>query len=416
MKEKERDILDDLFRSKLQDFEVDTMPDDWEAISSRLPGKTPIPFRQKLNYWAAAAVISLLVITGGVYTLSEKEGTPIAETIRKKTEAVELRLVEKNVVPVAPTGTVQPAVVASVVPVKRDVVKRNNRVEKNRENTENAAISLLSDDSGTNVAVKAEVDPETETEAEVVPEPARRASRSRTLIADAEPANKKAAKTNTRKWGFGMGGGSITAGTDNSINTYAFRNTMSTDQELLIMNAVNFQQNNIPKTDIKHKTPISVGFSVSRFLNDRFSVQTGLNYTFLSSEWKTSGNPHKETRQKLHFVGIPLSLSYKIAEWERIQFYAAAGGMTEVNVAGNLKIKKIKDDEVFDKESERIRMKEWMWSVNARVGASYPLLRFLSLYAEVGAGYYFDNGSEIETIRSDKPFNVNLQAGFRLGF
>ena len=39
--EKERDTFDDLFRSKLQDFEVDTMPGDWEAIADRLPVKAP---------------------------------------------------------------------------------------------------------------------------------------------------------------------------------------------------------------------------------------------------------------------------------------------------------------------------------------------------------------------------------------
>ena len=64
--EKERDTIDDLFRSKLQDFEVDTMPGDWEAIADRLPGKAPVPFRRTLRYWAAAAVISLLMITSSV--------------------------------------------------------------------------------------------------------------------------------------------------------------------------------------------------------------------------------------------------------------------------------------------------------------------------------------------------------------
>ena len=44
MEEKERDALDDLFRSKLQDFEVDTMPDDWDAIASRLPGKVSVNY------------------------------------------------------------------------------------------------------------------------------------------------------------------------------------------------------------------------------------------------------------------------------------------------------------------------------------------------------------------------------------
>ena len=65
---------------------------------------------------------------------------------------------------------------------------------------------------------------------------------------------------------------------------------------------------------------------------------------------------------------------------------------------------------------EKIRMKEWLWSVNAGVGVSYPIIRFVSAFAEIGASYYFDNGSKIETIHSEKPFNVNLQIGFRLGF
>lgn len=46
MKDKERDIFDDLFRSKLQDFEVDTMPGDWEAIADRLPVKKSVSFRR----------------------------------------------------------------------------------------------------------------------------------------------------------------------------------------------------------------------------------------------------------------------------------------------------------------------------------------------------------------------------------
>ena len=39
-----------------------------------------------------------------------------------------------------------------------------------------------------------------------------------------------------------------------------------------------------------------------------------------------------------------------------------------------------------------------------------------SAFGEVGASYYFDNGSDIETIHSEKPFNVSLQFGFRFGF
>ena len=47
MKDKERDIFDDLCRSKLQDFEADTMPGDWEAIADRLTVKKSVPFRRQ---------------------------------------------------------------------------------------------------------------------------------------------------------------------------------------------------------------------------------------------------------------------------------------------------------------------------------------------------------------------------------
>ena len=90
--------------------------------------------------------------------------------------------------------------------------------------------------------------------------------------------------------------------------------------------------------------------------------------------------------------------------------------MTEVNVAGKRKMKLFSDDVEILAQSERVRMKEWLWSVNARMGVSYPIIRFVSAFGEVGASYYFDNGSDIETIHSEKPFNVSLQFGFRFGF
>lgn len=79
-------------------------------------------------------------------------------------------------------------------------------------------------------------------------------------------------------------------------------------------------------------------------------------------------------------------------------------------------MKLFSDDVEILAQSERVRMKEWLWSVNARMGVSYPIIRFVSAFGEVGASYYFDNGSDIETIHSEKPFNVSLQFGFRFGF
>lgn len=402
--EKERDTFDDMFRSKLQDFEVDTMSGDWEAIADRLPVKAPIPFRRTLRYWAAAAVISLLMITGSVYMFkSEKEVAPIAEAPVTPIEPI------KEKVTASPVAVVQqPAKVQSTYKAAVKVADTEPAIISSDDDLEEQAEVIIHPDEEPVVVEKEEV-------AQDHPEVGSATTRS--LIADATPVGKKEKEASPRKWGFGMGGGSVTAGTNNSLNTYALKNTMMTDQELLFLNSANFENNTYPKTNIHHKTPISVGFSVSRYLNNRFALLMGLNYTFLSSTWDVDAPVYyNKTAQKLHFIGLPVSLSYKIAEWNRFQVYAAAGAMTEVNVSGKLITEKYSGKEVYGKESEHIRMKEWMWSVNARAGVSYPLLRFVSLYAEAGVDYYFDNGSSIETVRSEKPFNVSLQAGFRLGF
>lgn len=398
---KERDTFDDLFRSKLQDFEVDTMPGDWEAIADRLPVKAPVPFRRTLRYWAAAAVVSLLMITSGVYLFkSEKEATPLAEKIEQETKKIETQITA------SPVAAVQQPVMQATYKATVKVAENEPAVISSDDDMEeNAEVITLPD----NTAVV-----ETEEVAQDYPEVGS-ADDTRSLIADAAPVGKKEKEVSPRRWGFGMGGGSVTAGTSNSLNTYALKNTSLTDQELLFLNSANFE-NSARKTNVKHKTPVSLGMSVSYSLNNRFALVTGLNYSLLSSSWETSDAYHNKTSQKLHFIGIPLSLTYRIAEWKRFQVYAAAGVMTEVNVAGKLVTKKFMHNELYEKEADHIRMKEWFWSVNARAGVSYPLLRFVSLYAEVGADYYFDNGSSIETVRSEKPFNVNLQAGFRFGF
>ena len=55
-------------------------------------------------------------------------------------------------------------------------------------------------------------------------------------------------------------------------------------------------------------------------------------------------------------------------------------------------------------------------SLNAAAGLQFNILPNLGVYAEPGVGYYFNNGSKVETIYKEKPFNFNLKAGLRLSF
>ena len=396
---KDRDELDDLFRSKLYDYEADTFPEDWEAIEKRLPCPSVSMPRRTWYYGAVAAVAALLVAISGIYFNKEE--------IKTEQLAEQTRLITQPIPAISETNPESGQKILAQATPKFQAVKADWWTLTEEEEPELQEAEMASE-------------PE---------EPLKEADHPRTTVLNAQPnrqsrtlsteqssQNKELpeAKKPKRKWSFGMGAGSISAGNSNSIGSYALRSSsLMPNETLALMNAVNMFQ--APETEIHHKMPFSIGVSASRQFTDRWSLQLGLSYALLSSDWKTNTDYWGECKQRLHFLGIPVSVSYKIAEWKRFQFYASAGGKAELNVAGKLRTELYSQEEAIGSYSEKQRVKEPYFSINGRVGVSYPLVRFLSAYAEVGADYYFDNGSDIETYYTEKPFRFGLQVGFRFG-
>jgi len=423
MKKSDRDIIDDLFQSKLQGMEADVSPQDWEMIADRLPGARSVPLYRKAPFWAAAAVC-LLMVMSGIYFFDDKQiSDPIAQEVQRQTEEVKERMIgEGTPATIRPQDsyTSQETVATSVmayVPTGKKQINKESLLVEQRE-VEEIEQPLRATDDDRMVSAAAEDDePEQIEAAEETSEIAPRTTQTEKVV---EKTKKQ------RKWGFGMGAGGVSVGSNNVMPNYLVTTMGLRSEDLMYMNA-SVMGKSIPKTNVHHNKPLSFGIGVSRYLNDRFSLQSGLTYTYLSSDWQTSDEYRVKTEQKLHFIGIPLGVSYRIAEWNRFNLYAYAGFQADLNVAGKQKGKLERDaiasNVVIDSELRSVREKKLLFSANAKVGVSYPIIRFLSAYAEVGAGYYFDNGSalfdkmsDMPTIYSEKPFNFTLQAGFRLGF
>lgn len=165
----------------------------------------------------------------------------------------------------------------------------------------------------------------------------------------------------------------------------------------------------IPTSDLyeetKHHQPISVGMKVGFHLLPKLKLSTGLVYTKVSSDF-ISGvyDTRTVSTQDLHYIGIPLNLSYSVWEYKGLHTYVTAGGEGAVNIKNHTET----DGEV--KESKRDKMQ---WSTNASVGIQYDFIPQLGVYVEPGMKYYFDNGSQIENIFKDKKLNFNIQFGLR---
>lgn len=419
MKEKDRDSIDDLFRSKLQDFESADLPDDlWNKIEERLdkPRYVLSP-AARWRRWGAVAAVALLLLSATFYFVRNESVDPVlVQEIDRKTEAVKELLKETEKATPAAAQPVVPILAEPVAPAIAQVVERKAPAsDRNRR--------AMAQEAADQPKVPETLTPETKTAPQDVPAETRQAritepqTEKATVLYSAQSEPVKT-KTKVKRWSFGMGAGSVTAGTSDAVNLYAFRNTTMESPQLGFLNsAMTEYSDELPKTDIKHRQPISIGLSASYLLAPRWYLMAGVSYSYLSSSWRTNGTYNAKTEQRLHFVGVPISLAYQIAEWNRFIWYASVGFKPEINVAGTIKETKYANDQVLG-EPEKInqRMKDWYWSVNAGTGISYPLWRFLNAFAEVGVSYYFDNGSKIQTIHSEKPFNVNLSFGLRLGF
>lgn len=148
------------------------------------------------------------------------------------------------------------------------------------------------------------------------------------------------------------------------------------------------------------------GFSVRRQLTQRFAIETGINYTQLSSD-VTLGHPNDtkidELSQKSHYIGIPLSLNIMLIERNSWQLYASTGGSAERCIAAYL------DDVSFS-------INAWQWSINGALGGQYSLSKHLGVFFEPTINYYFDDHTNIPSIRKERPCNFNLRLGLRLSY
>ena len=155
-----------------------------------------------------------------------------------------------------------------------------------------------------------------------------------------------------------------------------------------------------------HDQPISFGLSLSYPLTSRLSLSTGVVYTKLNSDFVTimpTSQIHR--RQSLHYIGIPLTLHFRLWQWRGLSAYLSAGAQADWN---------IKATSNTDGVDQTITKDRIQWSAGGSLGLQYNPLPQLGIYAEPGIRHYFDNGSTVSNFFKDKPTSFNLQIGLRV--
>lgn len=172
--------------------------------------------------------------------------------------------------------------------------------------------------------------------------------------------------------------------------------------------------------EYSHKIPVKVGLTVRYNITGRLGVETGLTYSVLSSSVKTgnseTGNNWSSGSQTLHYLGIPLNLSFDILNSRYVNIYVTGGGMMEKSISGNIKTDEYVDGKFARTLTAKISPKGLQWSVNAAAGVQANILPQLGVFVEPGVSHHFKNGSRVRSIYTDKPTDFSLGFGLRYSF
>ncbi len=147
----------------------------------------------------------------------------------------------------------------------------------------------------------------------------------------------------------------------------------------------------LPDKSLHNKLPYNIGVSIERKLNKFLGIEAGVQYSNIPAVDK-----------RAHYVGIPVKVNATFVQTPKVDLYASVGGVADKCVAGA-------PNNSFKHEPIQL-------AVTAGVGANYKMNDRLALFVEPGLSHHFKTNSKMETVRSSRSTNFNVQCGLRMSF
>lgn len=164
----------------------------------------------------------------------------------------------------------------------------------------------------------------------------------------------------------------------------------------------------------EHELPITFQILLSRQFSKRLSVETGLSYTQLNSTC-TSGSPQAfiQEQQRLRYLGIPLRLGWQWYSKAHLSLYSSAGIMLEWPIHSRVNtLHQANGINTFQKKTTL--SVPLQWSSTFGLGLQYDFTPHLGFYIEPSLQYFFDDGSDIQSYRTEHPLQITLPLGIRV--
>lgn len=163
----------------------------------------------------------------------------------------------------------------------------------------------------------------------------------------------------------------------------------------------------------EHQLPITIQLLLSHPLSQHLSIETGLSYTRLSSTINTgSSQAYIQERQRIHYLGVPLRLGWQWYSKAHLSLYSSAGLMLELPIRSITDVNYISNGSTTYHSESTLNAPNQL-STTLGIGLQYDFTPHLGIYLEPSLQYFFDDGSDIKTYRTEHPLSVTLPLGIR---
>ncbi len=407
-------------RQRLNDAEVPAPENLWDSISQQLDTQgqqqntqgqqqnaedaqvAKKPHRVALLPWAAAASVVLIAgvgmwwqLRGNTPNIAMLEPTPHPITLTDN-KAVNTKASAVNTKASAANNHI------STTSTHAMLAYKDNALAPTASNKEEEVMALTMAEQEVQSEPIAEVSTTTSTPTATATQKNQRTTQTQAAHTAYHLPRTQHQASNTR-WQVGVG----TADNMNRykssgpiyVNSLSAVNTEYADNEMFRVSP--YEQDT--KDVTHHDMPISIGLTASYSVTPRIALASGLVYTLATSSFQHGASMPKET-QTLHYVGIPLNLSYTVWGNSWLRTYIMAGAQADMNVKATLKA---------DGHKSNIDNDRAQFSITGGAGVQLNVAQQLGVYVEPGVRYYFDNGSAVQTIFKEHPTNFSLQVGLR---
>jgi|GEM_PF-870214 len=443
---------DIFYRQKFDNYEVDLPAGDWDVFSRKLAEAQPKRRRFVWYYVAAAASVAGVIFLGSslLNKQDNSSGFTLAKQETSQPKHPQKALLANNVSIGTNKGTTTGTATVTTknrvgTPVATAPTSgQANTIQGNQPETNNGAgtgkagtmvattaakpSSTVSASAPEAVIAQDKVTTEQFDTTGYITHPVPHYAELPALPTDKGEGDKKIDKNNSKgannmvKWlaGTFQGNLSLSSGTgnnlanDGSIGTQLFSRVSQAETLYGSLSSPNMISFAGKKT---YYVPLSFGLSFGMPLSKRWELQSGLVYTLLITTGELgaqyTGGGKSTGRIEQHYLGIPVSLSYSFICKPSFSVYLIGGGRIEKGLSLVEKIYTYNAQNTpLEQERYHYSIKGVQLSLDAGVGASYRLYRFIHWYVETGGAWYVPC-NQPESSRTEHPLNVSFKTGLK---